>query len=113
MPFGNLTAQTVVYEPRSPGKYTRASVAFGNPDNSFIIRGASQLGADPMRASISRVLQKDIIVAGATVRKTATATLSIVVPPADFTPVELDSLVTDISEVITANVVTRMFMGES
>lgn len=113
MPFGTITAQTLTYEPRSAGKYTRSTVAFGNPDNSYIVRGANALSADPLRASVSRVLQKDVTVSGSVVRKTATVTLSFVAPPSDFTAAELDSLALDLSEFITASTVSRMFMGES
>lgn len=113
MPFGNITAQTLTYEPRSTGKYTRSTVTFGQPDNSFIIRGANSLQTDPLRASVSRVLQKDVTLGSASARKTATVTLSFVAPPSDFTPAELDSLATDLSEFITSSTVSRIFMGES
>lgn len=113
MPFGTITAQTLTYEPRSAGKYTRSTVTFGSPDNSYVIRGASALSADPLRTSVSRVLQKDVTINGSVVRKTATVTLSFVAPPADFTSAELDSLATDLSEFITSSTVSRMFMGES
>lgn len=112
MPFGTITAQTLTYEPRQPGVYTRASLTFGQPDNSFIVRGRGG-NAEPARCSISRVLQKDIVVGGNTVRKSATVTLSIVTPTADFTPAEIDSMVADLSEFISATTVSRMLMGES
>jgi len=114
MPFGNIVAQGVTYEPRSVGKYTRSTVAFGQPDDSFIIRGANALsGADVLRASASRVLQKDITLAGNTVRKTMTFTGSIVVPTVGFTASEVDYLAMDIAEFFTVNTVTRMLMGDS
>lgn len=113
MPYGNITAQNLVYEPRSAGKYTRSSVTFGQPDNSFIVRGANALSTDPLRTSVSRVLQKDVTVNGVVVRKTATVTLSMVSPPADFTAAEIDSLVADLSDFISTTTVTRLFMGES
>jgi len=112
MPFGTITAQTQTYDPRSPGIYTRTSVGLGQPDNSFVIRPASSK-ADPLRASVSRVIQKDVVVGGSTVRKTATVTVSCVVPSADFTSTEVDSLVADISEFITATSITRILQGES
>lgn len=112
MPFAIITAQTLPFEPRSEGHYVRSNVAFGAPDNSFVIRGANAK-SEPLRASVSRVLQKDITIAGNTVRKTATVTLAIVVPTADFTALELDSLATDISEFLTSNTATRLLMGES
>lgn len=112
MPFGQITAQTLTYDPRDDGHYVRSSVSFGNPDNSFVIR-AAQPKADPLRASISRVLQKDVTVSGVTTRKTATVTLSIVAPSADFTATELDSMTSDISEFLTSATISRILMGES
>jgi len=114
MPFGNITAQGVVYESRSPGRYTRSTVAFGQPDNSFVIRGAvAQSEAGILRASVSRILQKDVTVSGAILRRTATFTGSLVVPAMDYTALELDSLASDVAEFYTANTITRMLMGES
>lgn len=112
MPFGTITAQTLAYAPRDTGNYVRSTLAFGDPNNAFIVRGANAK-ADPLRASVSRVLQKDVVIGGETVRKSATVTLSIVTPSAGFTASEMDSLVTDLSEFITADTVTRLFMGES
>lgn len=112
MPYGTITAQTLAYEARSEGRYVRSTVGFGNPDNSFVVRGATPK-ADPLRASVSRVLQKDVILGGNTVRKSATVTLSIVTPSADFTASEIDSLVADISEFITPSIASRLLMGES
>lgn len=111
MPYGTISSQSVDYAPRNSGTYTKSTLAFGQPDNSFVIRPA-QPKADPLRASVSRILQKDVVVGSNTVRKTATATISIVVTP-DFTATEVDSLVTDLSNFITVDTVTRMFMGEA
>lgn len=114
MPFGNIIAQGVTYEPRSVGKYTRSTVAFGQPDDSFIIRGANALsGADVLRSSASRILQKDITEAGLIVRRTMTFTGSIVVPVVGFTAEDIDRLATDIAEFFTVNTITRMLMGDS
>lgn len=112
MPFGNITAQTLTYQPRDDGHYVLSTVAFGNPDNSFIIRPAVAK-SNPLRGSVSRVLQKDVTVSGATTRKTATVTLAIVSPDADFTATELASLKTDINEFLTSTNLTRMLMGEA
>lgn len=113
MPFGTITAQTLDYASRGGGRYVRSNLAFGSPDNSFLIRPVTNLKADPIRAAVSRILQKDITVSGNTVRKTATVTLSFVVPSSDFTATEVDSLTTDLSEFITSTTLTQLFMGDS
>lgn len=112
MPYGSITAQTLTYDPRDDGHYVRSTSTFGSPDNSFIVRGSIPK-AEPLRASVSRVLQKDVVVGGNTVRKSATVTLSIVTPSSDYTATEIDSLVSDISEFITPTTVSRLLMGES
>jgi len=111
MPFGTITSQTVDYAPRVQGKYTKSTLAFGDPDNSFVVRGASP--GDPLRASISRVLQKDVVVSGDTFRKTATVTISIVTPASGFTAAEIDSMILDLSTFATTDTLTRLMMGES
>ncbi|UHM27593.1 MAG: hypothetical protein SaLV5_gp2 [Sanya levivirus 5] len=113
MPFGTITAQAQNYEPRDDGHYVRSTVVFGAPDNSFVVRGASNPKADPIRASVSRVLQKDVVINGTTVRKTATMTISIVAPSVDFTANELDSLGQDLSDFLTPVTISRLLMGES
>lgn len=112
MPFGNIIAQALTYAPRGVGTYIRSTLGFGDPNNAFIVRGANR-SSDPLRASVSRVLQKDVVIGNETVRKSATVTLSIVTPSTGFTATEMDSLATDLSEFITAETVTRLFMGES
>lgn len=113
MPFGTIVAQTLNYAPRADGQYVLSSLQFGQPDNSFVIRAAS-LKANPARCSVSRVLQKDVVEGGSTVRHSATVTVSIVCPnSAVFTPTELSNLVTDAEVFITPDTVSRMLMSES
>ncbi len=111
MPFGTITSQTVNFAPRADGRYTKSTLSFGDPDDSFVVRGASK--SDPLRPSVSRVLQKDVTVGGVVVRKTATVTVSIVTPSSGFTAAEIDSLATDLSNFLTVDTVTRLTMGES
>jgi len=111
MPFGTITAQTLTYDPRSPGTYTRTTVGFGQPDNSFIVRGAS-VNNGVYRASVSKILQKDVTVNGSTVRRTSTFTSSWVTT-ADFTAAEIDSQASDVAEFLTSTTITRINQGES
>lgn len=111
MPFGTITSRSSTYEPRDVGVYSKTGTTFSSPDDSYIVRGATK-GSDVLRASVSRVLQKDVVVGGATKRLSATVTLSIVTPPSDFTPAELDDLATDLSNFVSADTVSRMLLGE-
>lgn len=113
MPFGNIIAQTIVYEPRNPGVYSRAGVTYEQPLNEFRIRGAKPSGTS-RTANISRVVQKDITVGSGTERRQMTVSLNITTPAAGgFTPAELDSAVADLSEFVTASTISRVMQDES
>lgn len=112
MPFSPFVAQTKTYDVRDDGHYVLNTLQFGDPDNSFVIRGATPKG-NPLRASASRLLQKDVVVGGDTLRKQATVTLGIVTPDSGFTATELRSLVTDLAEAITLDVISQLLMGKS
>lgn len=112
MPFGNISSQSLTYNDRGDGRYVLSTLGFGDPENLFVVRPAIPK-QDPMRCSVSRTLQKDVTVSGSTVRKNATVTVSIVTPPANYSATELDSLVTDLANFLTAETITRMFQGES
>jgi hypothetical protein len=115
MPFGNITAQTIVYEPRTPGVYSRTGVTYDQPQNEFRIRGARPPKAgQPISCSVTRVLQKDITVGSAIERRQASVNVTILTPPAGgFTAAEIDSLTADISEFLTAATFSRLAQGES
>lgn len=114
MPFGNITAQTITYEPRQPGTYTRSSVTFGSPGNEFRLRGATLRKDGVVSASVTRVMEKDVVLNGDTVRKNCSVSLNIQLPKEGyFTPTEIDSLAADISEFLTATTISRMLQGES
>lgn len=113
MPFGTIVSNAKNYEPRQPGFYTLSTVVFGQPSNDFRIKGAIPSKDGILRSSVSRVLEKDVVVAGGSVRKNAIVTLSIATPAADFTGTELDDLASDISTFITAATISRLMQGES
>lgn len=110
MPFGTITSQSLTYQPRAEGMYVLSTLSFSDPSNHFLMRGASK--TDPLRASVSRVLQKDIVVGGETKRISCTVTLSVVTPSSGFTPAEIDSAATDLSTFITTDTISRLLTGE-
>lgn len=113
MPFGNITVNTKTFEPRQPGTYTLNTVTFGQPSNEFRIRGATPSKDGLLRTSVTRVLERDVVVGSSTVRKQCVVTLSVASPVADFTGSEIDGLASDISEFITASTISRLMQGES
>lgn len=113
MPYGTITVNTKTYEPRIPGTYVLSSVTFGQPTNEFRIRGAVLSKDGLLRASIVRVLEKDVVVGSDTKRKQCTVTTAITAPPSDFTAAELDALLSDSSEFATGATLSRLLQGES
>jgi len=115
MPFGSQTLNSVVYDPRKDGLYVSSAVAFGGPTNELRVRGSSTPDKnDRIRASVTRVLEKDVVIGTATVRKPLVVSLSILVDPSStFTSTEIDNMVSDINSFITAAVATRLMQGES
>lgn len=116
MPFGTLTLQTVNYEPRKPGLYSKVGVTFADPQDNLQVRGAVPSKSGLLTAQVVRLKQKDVIdpVTGKTRRTNATVT-TIIQTAADsgFTPAELDSMASDNAEFITAITVSRMMQSES
>lgn len=112
MSFTSLTAQTRTYEPTAAGIYVLSTLSFGDPDDSIVVRAASQSG-EPRRFSVSRVLQKDVTVAGDTLRKTATVTNSVVVPSLGFTATDLRGMVLDLADVLSTSNITDILFGRS
>lgn len=113
MPFGTITVNTKSYDPRSPGIYSLSTVAFGDPQNEFRIRGASSSKDELLRGSVTRILEKDVVVGSDTARKQCAVTLTIAVPYKGYTGSDVDALASDISEFLTPGVITRLLQGES
>lgn len=114
MPFGNITMQTLSYEPRKPGVYQKSGLALAAPTNELRLSGANPSTKNkPITVAATRVLQKDIVVGSSTVRTSATATINITFPnDSSFTATELDSLVADLNEFLTAATLQRLASGE-
>lgn len=113
MPFGNITIDTRTFEQRQAGIYRLSTVLFGQPTNEFRVRPGTMSKDNVIRAAVSRVLEKDITEGSSTVRRAATATLSLVTPASGFTPAEMDAMASDIASFITEAVVSRILQGDS
>lgn len=111
MPFGSITAQTKVYEPRSPGIYSLAGLSFEQPGDEFRLKGATK--GEIRSCSVTRVVQKDVTLGSELKRLGMTVSLQIQIPSnSSFTSAMADSAVADISEFITALSVSRLLQGE-
>lgn len=112
MPFGDITANTKVFQPRDPGVYSLSTLTFGNPKNEFRIRGASKGKDGSYRGTITRLVEKDVTINGTVVTKSLVVTLSIT-SSTDFTAAEIDTAVSDIDVFSTTTNLTRLLAGES
>lgn len=112
MPFGTITVNTKSYAPRNDGVYALSTLTFGQPKNEFRVKGGVVSKDGAYRASILRILEKDITVNGSPLRKGCVLQVSITAPT-DFTVTEIDGLASDISEFMTSDTITRLLAGES
>lgn len=113
MSYGDITVNTKTYEPRAAGVYSESTVTLGDPQNQFRLRAPSGVSRDGLlRGSVTRVLEKDVTVGDDVERKQAVVTLQVATPPADFTGSDLDGLASDISEFVTADIVSSLLQGK-
>lgn len=113
MPFGTITVGSDNYEPRSPGVYSKSTVAYNDPRNEFRIKGSVSAKGNRV-ASVQRIIEKDVTVNGVTTRYGSTVSLQITTSPVGgLTSTEADSAVADISTFLTSGTVSRLLQGES
>lgn len=114
MPFGTLIAQSVNYEPRQPGEYHKSGLTYADPANYFRFRPGSTRKDDLRTIGVTRTREKDVTVGSDTVRKATVISLNVLTPSdGSFTAAEIDSMLLDISEVLTATIIDRQLQGES
>lgn len=112
MPFGSITTNSKTFNETQPGYYQLSTLAFGDPDNSIVVRGAVK-GAPLPRVSVTRSLGKNLTIDGKTVPAKAAATFSFVVPPNGFTAAELATLRADLDGFLTEGNISAMLLGRS
>jgi hypothetical protein len=109
---GSIAGQT--FAERSRGIYAKSDLTFADPANEFRITGAS-LKKDGSRAgAVTRILQKDVTYEVGTKREQCVVTLNVSVPnTGSVSATEVDSLIADISEFLSADTVSRLLQGEA
>lgn len=111
MPFGTITAQTKLFEPRSPGIYSLAGLSFEQPGDEFRLKGATR--GETRTCSVTRVVQKDITIGTELKRLGMVVSIQISIPSyTAFTSAMVDSAAADLSEFITPSSVSRLLQGE-
>lgn len=112
MPFGDIVVNTKTFQPRDPGIYSLSTLAFGNPRNELRVRGGTKGKDSSYRASVTRLMEKEVTVNGVITVPQAIVTVNITVPTA-FTAAELDTMTSDIDVFLTSAILTRILAGES
>jgi len=114
MPFGTITVNAVAYEPAQPGIYRKSGSTFSSVADEFRLRPSLSKGKDgKLRASVSRIFEKDVTQpSGAVVRQQLIVTFNVTTS-VDLTASEIDARVSDISEFITSSTLNRMLAGEA
>lgn len=119
MAFGTITIGANVFNSIGAGLYQLSTVGFGQPSNQVKVSGG-KTGRFPNSspvynqtyASVTRKLEKDIVLGTVTQRRLATVSLSFTIPEG-FTTTEVDNLVADMSTWVDSTTLTRLLMGES
>lgn len=112
MSFHPITLDAKTWNESGPGRYIESTVAFGAPLNYIKISpGTRNAKTGQTSTAVSRILQKDVTIAGVVTRVEAVVTTSVQAHSA-FTVVELDSMALNNSDFITTANLTRMLNGE-
>lgn len=113
MSYGTITTTTTTFEDRGNGLYVDASKLFGEPSNTLKIRSNSNPKAPSV--VVTRAKQIDYLspVTSKVTRILGTVQVVITVPPAGFTPVELDNMLAEISQFATSTSLSEMLQGKS
>lgn len=113
MPFSPITVNTKTFVQSGTNRYMLNSVSFGQPLNYFKVSGGTSRAKEGgVTASVTRVIEKDVVVAGSTVRKSCTVQLVIQTSP-EFSSGDVDVMASDISEFLTIATLDRVLNGES
>lgn len=112
MSFGTIVTTTKTFNQRSEGIYADSTVSFGSPANELRIRPNTSKKAPSV--SVTRYKQVDYVAsATSTLRIAGSVSLQIQVPEAGFTLADIDVMVAEISEFVSAASVSRMLQGEA
>jgi hypothetical protein len=112
--LGPITVNSKTFNQTQDGRYMISTYTFGSPANYITVKGGA-LTKDRKNivCAFTRILEKDVTVAGVTTRRSASVQSIITVPTVGFTSAELDSMQSDNDALITAAILDRVLAGES
>lgn len=109
MSLGTITTTTKTFSERSKGVYVATDVAFGSPENEFRLRPNTNKKSPSV--GITRYKQVDYTNGSVTTRVGANVSLNITMPPAGFSPADIDVMVSEIAEFVTQSNLSHLFQG--
>lgn len=113
-PISTTVGGAKTWNESGPGVYAESTVLFGQPKSLLkITRGTPNIKTGLTTCSVSRVLEKDVIINGLPNRRTMSVSLQISIPTIpDFTVSMVDDAAGLISEFLTATTLDRVLKGE-
>lgn len=112
MPF-TLSAAGSTYEPRGNGLSVKSTITFADPANEFRFRAGS-VKNKILSAGVTRLIEKDVVSGGTTVRENMVITINFQLPSNGvFSQTEVDTALAEISEALTSSVISRLLQGEA
>lgn len=111
MSFGTITTASKTFAERQRGVYVATDVTFGTPENELRLRPNTNKKSPSV--GLTRYKQVDYVSGTTTTRIGASVNLTITMPPAGFTAADIDTMVAELSEFVTAANLSRLFQGEA
>nr|WEU70971.1 MAG: hypothetical protein 2 [Hangzhou steitz-like virus 8] len=88
MPFTSIVSGSNTFAPREPGVYALSTLGFSAPQNEIRLKGYSKNRDGSLSGSTTYLLEKDVTVAGVTVRRSMRLVLQGTLTT-DFTAAEV------------------------
>ena len=95
-----------------PGVYSNSAVVYGGPTDELKISPGRESKNGTVNASISRHIQKDVVIAGITRRVRLSCIMQIQAEPG-FTVSEIDDTIGDVSDFAAPGNLDRILLGAS
>lgn len=114
MPYGNLTVGAKEYGERMPGVYALSTLTFADPVDEIRLRQGSVRKDGQRTVGATRVHEKEVQATNGLVRKAAAVSVSITIPnDGTFTSTEIDTMLEDLSIVLTPQRISEMLQGKN
>lgn len=113
MAFTAISAGGLTFNPTRPGVYRSVLVGMGQPADEIRISGPSKASKSVKSISVTRVVEKDVVIAGVTKRVNAVLSQTFTYPSdGTFSAQELHNMEAQLGQFIDNASLTRIDAGE-